>query len=62
MCNNLFNSAFENDFYASDAMNCKRTTDLNGVPSNFKMGYNEPRKLIRGVFSAPTVEDYPYTV
>jgi len=62
MCNNLFNSAFENDFHASDIKKCTGTTDLKGVPSNFKMGYNELRKNVCGVFSAPTVEYYPYTV
>jgi len=59
ICPELYNSAFDNDFFANNVNHCWGVTK--NAPSDFKMGYNEQRKHIRGVFASPTSKDYPYT-
>lgn len=59
-CNDIYNSAFDNDFIATNANKCSGVTDPSSVPVDFKMGYNEARNDIRGVFAAPTYDNYPY--
>ena len=60
MCNDIYNSAFDNDFVATNANLCSGVTDSSSVPVDFKMGYKEGRKDIQGVFAAPTYADFPY--
>lgn len=43
-CNHFYNSAFENDFIASNLNQCKDTIDISTLPQNFKMGYMEKRR------------------
>lgn len=59
MCNDIYNSAFDNDFYATNTQ-CPGVTDPSTFPADFKMGINEDRKYVRGVFASPTYKNYPH--
>lgn len=61
MCNAIYTSAFDNDFLANNYHYCPGVQPAMNVPEYFKMGYNETRKKIRGVFVAPTYKHYPYS-
>lgn len=49
MCNTLYMKAFERD-YVSDDFECPGVKATKNVPVDFKMGYRERRKYVRGVF------------
>lgn len=59
LCPELYNSAFDYPFYANNVEHCLGVTTEN-VPSDFKMGYNELRTNVTGVFASPTYAEYPY--
>lgn len=60
ICNLFYESAFENDFVANNVNQCANVNAPNTILPNFKMGYMESRKEVRGVFAAPTSMHYPY--
>ncbi|CAO1409946.1 unnamed protein product [Diamesa hyperborea] len=67
LCNNYYNSAFENDFIENNYYNCiptKLPLVVTQLPDNFTMGYREERRnsLISGeIFSVTSVKN-PWTV
>jgi hypothetical protein len=46
VCPYLYNSAFTNDFVASNRYNCQSTRMAKNLPVKFKMGYMETRKKL----------------
>jgi hypothetical protein len=44
LCNDYYNSAFENDFVANNAKKCSGTVSLDTLPFGYKMGYMETRQ------------------
>lgn len=43
LCNDFYNSAFENPFLADDTSSCVGTVDVKSLPAGYKMGYDESR-------------------
>lgn len=44
LCNNYYNSAFENDFTENNYYKCAPTKLVTHLPDNFTMGYMEKRR------------------
>lgn len=59
ICPEFYNSAFEHPFYANNINLCDGVNTTN-VPADFKMGFNELRKNIKGVFASPTYKKNPW--
>jgi len=57
ICPHIYVSSFEHSFYAVDNYCLVSSKD---APSDFRMGYNEPRKNYEGNFASPTYQNEPY--
>jgi hypothetical protein len=61
LCNEFYINSFDYDFIAFNKYNCPKETNVDKLPSRFKMGYLETRKWnVKGIIPCPTTKEYPY--